>query len=129
MKVIYFTCFVFFFFNDTATTEIYTLSLHDALPISRPRPAEAIACLPGLLPLLLPPRKSRARRRGAELPRTRRGARLHPRPLRNLGSDPDRRRSADAGAAPAGGADRGPRCHRARRHHPHPQPRADRRAL
>src|SRR5260221_3534612 len=46
----------FFFFNDTATTEIYTLSLHDALPISnvprtsgpshskRPRP---IALLPG----------------------------------------------------------------------------------
>src|SRR2546430_7687198 len=33
--------FFFFFFNDTATTEIYTLSLHDALPISRPliRPA------------------------------------------------------------------------------------------
>src|SRR2546430_12483100 len=30
----------FFFFNDTATTEIYTLSLHDALPIylSHPRP-------------------------------------------------------------------------------------------
>src|SRR2546430_7200318 len=27
----------FFFFNDTATTEIYTLSLHDALPISEPR--------------------------------------------------------------------------------------------
>src|SRR5258708_30957524 len=26
--------FTFFFFNDTATTEIYTLSLHDALPIS-----------------------------------------------------------------------------------------------
>src|SRR3712207_8300999 len=26
---------VIFFFNDTATTEIYTLSLHDALPISR----------------------------------------------------------------------------------------------
>src|SRR3712207_8831381 len=25
----------FFFFNDTATTEIYTLSLHDALPISK----------------------------------------------------------------------------------------------
>src|SRR3712207_7931750 len=32
----------FFFFNDTATTEIYTLSLHDALPISRHdvRPAQ-----------------------------------------------------------------------------------------
>src|SRR2546430_12706406 len=27
--------FFFFFFNDTATTEIYTFSLHDALPISR----------------------------------------------------------------------------------------------
>src|SRR2546430_13450361 len=27
-------CSLFFFFNDTATTEIYTLSLHDALPIS-----------------------------------------------------------------------------------------------
>src|SRR6266513_2802387 len=30
----YFCVLVFFFFNDTATTEIYTLSLHDALPIS-----------------------------------------------------------------------------------------------
>src|SRR2546428_12038116 len=28
--------FLFFFFNDTATTEIYTLSLHDALPICFP---------------------------------------------------------------------------------------------
>src|SRR5215469_9520526 len=34
-KTILFFCFFFFFvFNDTATTEIYTLSLHDALPIS-----------------------------------------------------------------------------------------------
>src|SRR2546429_2543723 len=32
----------FFFFNDTATTEIYTLSLHDALPIS----ASAVYILP-----------------------------------------------------------------------------------
>src|SRR5260221_2736382 len=30
-----FLLFLFFFFNDTATTEIYTLSLHDALPISQ----------------------------------------------------------------------------------------------
>src|SRR3712207_9264282 len=30
-----------FFFNDTATTEIYTLSLHDALPIFVPEPANA----------------------------------------------------------------------------------------
>src|SRR5246127_5781821 len=29
------SCLLFFFFNDTATTEIYTLSLHDALPICR----------------------------------------------------------------------------------------------
>src|SRR2546430_12252308 len=37
--------FLFFFFNDTATTEIYTLSLHDALPILQPRarlPAEGL---------------------------------------------------------------------------------------
>src|SRR5256885_14056177 len=33
----------FFFFNDTATTEIYTLSLHDALPIS---PAAATGAMP-----------------------------------------------------------------------------------
>src|SRR3712207_8036955 len=38
-----------FFFNDTATTEIYTLSLHDALPISmaswmRVRPASSASC-------------------------------------------------------------------------------------
>src|SRR5215469_13880393 len=41
---------VFFFFNDTATTEIYTLSLHDALPIStgpaRLEPT-AFTCVPG----------------------------------------------------------------------------------
>src|SRR3712207_9233519 len=35
--------FLFFFFNDTATTEIYTLSLHDALPISAGR--DALGCL------------------------------------------------------------------------------------
>ena len=31
---------MFFFFNDTATTEIYTLSLHDALPICREKSDE-----------------------------------------------------------------------------------------
>src|SRR6266446_1661077 len=46
-----FSIFCFFFFNDTATTEIYTLSLHDALPIS-PRPPGAPVpgppvCAPG----------------------------------------------------------------------------------
>src|SRR2546430_2895957 len=34
----------FFFFNDTATTEIYTLSLHDALPISAHRRGARLAC-------------------------------------------------------------------------------------
>src|SRR5256885_13248606 len=36
----------FFFFNDTATTEIYTLSLHDALPISRST-TSTTCCAPG----------------------------------------------------------------------------------
>src|SRR2546429_9315668 len=35
-------CVFFFFFNDTATTEIYTLSLHDALPIFRVPRARAL---------------------------------------------------------------------------------------
>src|SRR3954449_2136588 len=35
MMILFTSFFFFFFFNDTATTEIYTLSLHDALPISR----------------------------------------------------------------------------------------------
>src|SRR2546429_3328861 len=45
-----FLFFFFFFFNDTATTEIYTLSLHDALPISwsarpaKPPPSGSPAC-------------------------------------------------------------------------------------
>src|SRR5437016_12685721 len=33
LTLIFSSFFFFFFFNDTATTEIYTLSLHDALPI------------------------------------------------------------------------------------------------
>src|SRR5690349_23725681 len=40
----YFFFFVFFFFNDTATTEIYTLSLHDALPICGDLHDEHHAC-------------------------------------------------------------------------------------
>src|SRR6266850_3220863 len=42
--------FYFFFFNDTATTEIYTLSLHDALPISEP---PALLQVPELVERLL----------------------------------------------------------------------------
>src|SRR6266850_5686685 len=40
-----FLYFFFFFFNDTATTEIYTLSLHDALPIS-----DRLGALTGFFP-------------------------------------------------------------------------------
>src|SRR5258708_16399712 len=39
--------FLFFFFNDTATTEIYTLSLHDALPISGPTSERTCRSIPG----------------------------------------------------------------------------------
>src|SRR2546425_619455 len=47
--------FVRFFFNDTATTEIYTLSLHDALPI---------CCMDSTLTRSLSNRKGRGRRSG-----------------------------------------------------------------
>src|SRR5256885_8994653 len=44
----YISLFFFFFFNDTATTEIYTLSLHDALPICvTGRNCKPIGVLPG----------------------------------------------------------------------------------
>src|SRR5437667_5411133 len=46
-------CSVFsllFFFNDTATTEIYTLSLHDALPIYIDGPRKVVRCPPLRMP-------------------------------------------------------------------------------
>src|SRR5690348_17370537 len=46
--------FSFFLFNDTATTEIYTLSLHDALPIFRHERVRTV-----ILPLVDRPRSSR----------------------------------------------------------------------
>src|SRR6266581_3833814 len=70
-----------FFFNNTATTEIYTLSLHDALPISgrsrpgrrgRPRPACGSARRPSSGAR---PARGRARWRAGRRPRTRRCAR------------------------------------------------------
>src|SRR3712207_7679837 len=47
----------FFFFNDTATTEIYTLSLHDALPISSLQPRRV------MVPGTVTPGIGRSRRR------------------------------------------------------------------
>src|SRR2546427_1148000 len=43
-------CLLFFFFNDTATTEIYTLSLHDALPISSSEGVFENPCKGGAVP-------------------------------------------------------------------------------
>src|SRR5256885_533524 len=56
------TTVLYFFFNDTATTEIYTLSLHDALPIcpapTTPFPAPASSPLPPFACPPYPDRKS-----------------------------------------------------------------------
>src|SRR6476660_10087972 len=60
---------VFFFFNDTATTEIYTLSLHDALPISSVSPP--LALWPAILGLHARQRQLRKRRRGGDRKSTR----------------------------------------------------------
>src|SRR2546426_6719528 len=76
----------FFFFNDTATTEIYTLSLHDALPISprwyrtrRPPPAPRRRSAPWLLSAARSRRARRrvASRRSAAHPRDRKSTRLN----------------------------------------------------
>src|SRR5229473_3738994 len=65
--MVYFFCFFFFFFffNDTATTEIYTLSLHDALPISPVAQPARIAAVsrppaPGTSPRSRPPTRAAA---------------------------------------------------------------------
>src|SRR6266496_6781767 len=55
--------FLFFFFNDTATTEIYTLSLHDALPISPSRIETALR----MCCRLTPPRRNRSEEHTSEL--------------------------------------------------------------
>src|SRR3712207_7703018 len=62
------------FFNDTATTEIYTLSLHDALPISeRPRPASRHDQISHLLGDEQPGDSSQSDNRAAADRRSRRG--------------------------------------------------------
>src|SRR2546429_4545280 len=52
---------MFFFFNDTATTEIYTLSLHDALPISSV-PSRRSNSTPSVRSTARPSRRQRAGR-------------------------------------------------------------------
>ena len=70
--------------------------------LSRPGAVQAGPCLRGVLPVLLSPRNGRAGQGDrAFASRLRRRARLYPRASGNLGSHPDRRRSADAVAATA----------------------------
>src|SRR5436190_17178712 len=84
----------FFFFNDTATTEIYTLSLHDALPISA-----------GDLALLRPGRDPRrAEPRDADDPPQREGARVPRRVHDRDGGGDLPARALDRGAGPRRGA-------------------------
>src|SRR5215212_11817740 len=54
---------LFFFFNDTATTEIYTLSLHDALPIS-------VGSTSWSTPRVAQSRRTRGARRASRRPRS-----------------------------------------------------------
>src|SRR3712207_8643248 len=73
-------CCVFFFFNDTATTEIYTLSLHDALPISEangPAPAKRSAIGCSCMPQPYPRRKGTNRSGGAAGSGDRKSTRLN----------------------------------------------------
>src|SRR5256886_6265574 len=57
----------FFFFNDTATTEIYTLSLHDALPISNIQPERTREIEAGLDATLASGRATRSEEHTSEL--------------------------------------------------------------
>src|SRR2546426_11105658 len=93
LRVVCASFFVFFFFNDTATTEIYTLSLHDALPIScslRGAAGDGEGCV-----------DTCANTRRPRRPRTARPARgRHPSPCRGArGCD---RRAVAAPPRPAG---------------------------
>src|SRR2546422_5032886 len=79
-----------FFFNDTATTEIYTLSLHDALPISQPQVGGDAR------PMVRP--ADLARYAGPPGPETERVPEAAPglRPLRRqLGRERDRQRTSE----------------------------------
>src|SRR2546430_17568934 len=68
-----------FFFNDTATTEIYTLSLHDALPISRSNASWAPAAWP---PCTSPTTRATIAKSPSSLAQQIRGERAGARPRR-----------------------------------------------
>src|SRR5215813_14795433 len=58
---------LFFFFNDTATTEIYTLSLHDALPICAAAPPVPVPPSGRFSDMWVPPYRSRTDRKSTRL--------------------------------------------------------------
>src|SRR2546425_11701396 len=106
--------YFFFFFNDTATTEIYTLSLHDALPISggqRARPREgrgrepARVRAPGARRAAAAPLRRRSggdrrwqpRRHGRGAPRARGEACVRSRDHTQIGRASCREKSVDLG--------------------------------
>src|SRR5215216_8162285 len=64
ISYLYYFFFFFFFFNDTATTEIYTLSLHDALPIITTM-AKTVGSFP--IPLVIVPGGLRSEEHTSEL--------------------------------------------------------------
>src|SRR2546426_12375729 len=68
---------LFFFFNDTATTEIYTLSLHDALPISSTSASQASTARAGMPGSGSRPFDSRNTRHDASAVRDRKSTRLN----------------------------------------------------
>src|SRR3712207_6860460 len=75
----YILIYSFFFFNDTATTEIYTLSLHDALPICSFRGSGRRRSGGGRAPPARPgpPRASRGSAPSSACPRDRKSTRLN----------------------------------------------------
>src|SRR2546422_5932318 len=109
--------FFFFFFNDTATTEIYTLSLHDALPIAVPARRRAARRPPhGDRPRAAPLREPRVLQRRARPPGPRRVQRTHHRPTgcpaNRLEADQQQPAAVDRGARRQPAAARDPRGRR-----------------
>src|SRR3712207_7259915 len=78
-----------FFFNDTATTEIYTLSLHDALPIYQHPPGDDRVVSHALLDL-------RVRGSGNHVPHPHRGRHVERRPVHGLDRKSTRLNSSHA---------------------------------
>src|SRR2546426_9883234 len=93
----------FFFFNDTATTEIYTLSLHDALPISSGRARRRGPDRRRIRPGCHRPERIAARTGGRASPRISPARRRLPPPQRRAARAGDSRAAGSSGTRSAGG--------------------------